>query len=169
MTFPYRTQRYARGIVLPTVLIMLLILSVASVVIVEQISTQTRMAGNSANTAMSLQVAESLLQTATSKVIAGAYTEAQYRADANGLYYFRASNYSSSAPVPWQSTTAWNGAPTQPVVSTNDLTTDRRFIIEELPDVVSAGGSTQKAFRITARVIGQGQQGVVMLQTLYKL
>ncbi|HEV7123776.1 MAG TPA: hypothetical protein VGN24_10215 [Rhodanobacter sp.] len=159
----------ARGIVLPTVLMMLLILSVASLAIVEQISTQTRMAGNSANTAMSLQVAESLLQTATSKVIAGAYTEAQYRADANGLFYFRAADYNPTTPVPWQSTSAWSGAPKQAAVSTGDLTTDRRFIIEELPAVVSSGGSTQKAFRITARVIGQGQQGVVMLQTLYKL
>lgn len=155
--------------VLPTVLIMLLILSVASVVLVEQISTQTRMAGNSANTDMSLQVAEALLQTATSKLLSGAYTEAQFRADANGLYYFRASNYSFSTKVPWETPAAWNSTPQQPVVSPGDATTDRRFMIEELPAVVSPGGSTQKAYRITARVIGQGQQGTIMLQTLYKI
>ena len=168
-SFVHRSSR-TRGIVLPTVLIMLLILSVASVVIVEQISTQTRMAGNSANTAISLQVAEAVLQTATSQVMAGAYSEAQYRANAGGLYFFRASNYSSSIKVPWQTAAGWASAKT--VSSLNpltDLTTDRRYIIEELPAVVSPGGSTQKAYRITARVIGQGGQGSVMLQTLYKL
>lgn len=159
-----------RGIVLPTVLIMLLILSVASVVIVEQISTQTRMAGNSANTAMSLQVAEAVLQTATGKILAGAYSEAQYRANAGGLYFFRASNYSPSIKVPWQTTAGWATAiPVAQLNSITDLTTDRRYMIEELPAVVSPGGSTQKAYRITARVIGQGGQGSVMLQTLYKL
>lgn len=155
--------------VLPTVLIMLLILSVASVVLVEQISTQTRMAGNSANTTMSLQVAEALLQTATGKLLSGAYTEAQFRADANGLYYFRASNYSASTPVPWKTAAAWNSTALQLPVSATDLTSDRRFMIEELPAVSSPGGSTQKAYRITVRVIGQGQQGTVMLQTLYKI
>lgn len=163
-------QTRARGIVLPTVLIMLLILSVASVVIVEQISTQTRMAGNSANTAMSLQVAEAVLQTATAQVLAGNITEAKYRANAGGYYYFRASNYSPTAKLPWQTAAGWASA--QPVAKLNavtDRTTDRRYIIEELPAVVSPGGSTQKAYRITARVIGQGGQGSVMLQTLYKL
>ena len=160
----------ARGIVLPTVLIMLLILSVASVVLVEQISTQTRMAGNSANTAMSLQVAEAVLQTATSAVLGGTIPETAYRANANGLYFFRASNYSPSIKVPWQTTAGWATAiPVSKINTTTDLTTVRQYMIEELPAVVSPGGSTQKAYRITARVIGQGGQGSVMLQTLYKL
>lgn len=158
-----------KGIVLPTVLIMLLILSVASMVIVEQISTQTRMAGNSANSAMALQVAEAVLQTATSQVLAGAYSEAQYRSNAAGLYYFRASNYSTSTPVPWKTAAGWASAIQVALISSTDMTTDRRYMIEELPDVTSPGGSTQKAYRITARVIGQGGQGSVMLQTLYKL
>lgn len=165
-----RMQTRTRGIVLPTVLIMLLILSVASVVIVEQISTQTRMAGNSANAAMSLQVAEAVLQTATSAVLAGKYKETDYRANAYGLYFFRASNYSKLIKVPWETTAGWATAKTVlQINSITDLTTDRRYMIEELPAVVSPGGSTQKAYRITARVIGQGGQGSVMLQTLYKL
>jgi Tfp pilus assembly protein PilX len=163
-------QTRTRGMVLPTVLIMLLILSVASVVLVEQISTQTRMAGNSANTAMSLQVAEAVLQTATSAVLAGTYPETAYRANANGLYFFRASNYSKLIKVPWETTAGWATAISVPQInSTTDLTTSRLYMIEELPAVVSPGGSKQKAYRITARVIGQGGQGSVMLQTLYKL
>ncbi len=165
-----RMQTPTRGIVLPTVLIMLLILSVASVVLVEQISTQTRMAGNSANTAMSLQVAEAVLQTATSAVLASTYKPYQYKADANGLYFFRASNYSTSIKMPWETAAGWATAiPVSKINSTTDLTTERRYMIEELPAVVSPGGSKQKAYRITARVIGQGGQGSVMLQTLYKL
>ena len=164
-----RKPSLARGIVLPTVLIMLLILSVASVVIVEQISTQTRMAGNSANTAMSLEVAEAVLQTATAQVLAGNISEAAFRANAGGYYYFRASNYSPSVKLPWQTPSGWASAQSVARLNSTDVTTDRRYIIEELPAVISPGGSTQKAYRITARVIGQGGQGSVMLQTLYKL
>lgn len=161
----------AKGIVLPTVLIMLLILSVASVVLVEQISSQTRMAGNSAATAITLQAAEATLQEATSLLVAGTFTESDFRKDANGLYFYRASNYSKTKPVPWQTTTLWataQNAKQRGTASANNVTGTPQFMIEELPDVVSPGGSTQKAYRITARVTGPGNQGIVMLQTFYK-
>lgn len=162
----------AQGIVLPTVLIMLLILSVASVVLVEQISSQTRMAGNSSSTAITLQAAEATLQYATAQLVTGTYKETQFRANANGLYYFRASNYSKTTPVPWQTTAGWASAiPALPIgnASANTLTAEQKYMIEELPNVISPGGSTQKAYRITVRVRGPGNQGIVMLQTFYKL
>ncbi len=162
----------ARGIVLPTVLVMLLILSVASMVIMEQIGTQTRMAGNSASSSISVQAAEAMLQIATSKLLAGSYPETAFRANANGLYFFRASNYSVSTPVPWKTAAGWNSTPAQPVIFAGDTTTERKFMIEELPPVLSPGAGSSKppkAYRITARVIGPGNQGSVMLQTLYKL
>ena len=168
----HRSASRAKGIVLPTVLIMLLILSVASVVLVEQISSQTRMAGNSSATAITLQAAEATLQYATSQLVAGTYSEADFRGDANGLYFVRASNYSKTTPVPWQSAAAWTTAPTAPqtgTASANNVTGTPQFMIEELPDVISPGGSTQKAYRITARVQGPGNQGTVMLQTFYKI
>jgi Tfp pilus assembly protein PilX len=168
----HRFGSRSQGIVLPTVLIMLLILSVASVVLVEQISSQSRMAGNSAATAISLQAAEATLQYATSQLVAGKYQESDFRGDANGLYFFRASNYSKATPVPWQTTAGWTSAKSAPQIgssSANTATTEQKFMIEELPDVVSPGGSTQKAYRITARVRGPGNQGIVMLQTFYKL
>ena len=168
----HRPRSRAKGIVLPTVLIMLLILSVASVVLVEQISSQTRMAGNSAATAITLQAAEATLQFATSQLVAGTYKETQFRANANGLYYFRASNYSKTTPVPWQTTAGWTNALAAPQTgssSANTATAEQKYMIEELPNVISPGGSTQKAFRITARVRGPGNQGIVMLQTFYKL
>lgn len=159
-----------RGIVLPTVLIFLLILSVAAVVLVEQISSQTRMAGNNANTGMSVQVAEAVLRTAAAQVVAGAYTEAQYRANASGLYYFNAANYSTTTKVPWQTTAGWATAKSLTTsFGSGDSSTTRQYMIEELPDVITPGGSKQKAYRITARVTGADNQTVVMLQTLYKI
>ena len=76
----------------------------------------------------------------------------------------------ASTPVPWQTTAGWNTAITDPTAFTaGDLTKSRKYMIEELPAVISPGGSSQKAYRITARVLGQDGQTVVMLQTLYKL
>ena len=172
---PRLADRHAsrtRGIVLPTVLVMLLILSVASMVIMEQISTQTRMAGNSASSSISVQVAEAMLQMAAHNLQTNKYSENQFRSNANGLYFYRASNFSPSNPVQWKTAAGWNSTPAQPVIFAGDPTTERKFMIEELPPVLSPGiGSSKppKAYRITARVIGPGNQGSVMLQTLYKL
>lgn len=164
-------RRLARmsGVVLPTILVFLLILSIAAVVLVEQISSQTRMAANSANMSAALQAAEATLQSASSQIVAGAYVEAQFRGNANGLYFFNALNYSATNPVPWQTAAGWATAIHDPVALVGDKTKQRRFIIEELPAVISPGGSSQKAFRITARVIGADNQTVVMLQSFYKL
>jgi Tfp pilus assembly protein PilX len=162
-------RRRSRGIVLPTVLIMLLILSVAAVVISEQISTQTRMVGNSANTDISVQAAEAVLRYATSQLVAGTFTESQFRANAAGLYYFNAASYSATVPLPWQTTAGWKTALIVPKSVFGDVTSSELYMIEELPPVITPGGSTQKAYRITAQVVGMGGQGTVILQTLYKI
>jgi len=166
---PINTRRSSQGIVLPTVLIMLLILSVAAVVVSEQISTQTRMVGNSANTAISVQAAEAVLRYATSELVAGTYPEAGFRANASGLYYFNPANYSASVPLPWQTTAGWQTALPVPNAAFNDTASSQQYMIEELPAVNSPGGHIQKAFRITARVVGVGGQGTVILQTLFKI
>jgi len=166
----HRPGSRASGIVLPTALIILLILSVAAVVLVEQISSQTRMAANSANMDTTLQAAEATLRSAVSQLLGNKYSEANFRSNSGGTYYFNAANYSASTPVPWQTTAGWNTAITDPTAFTaGDLTKSRKYMIEELPAVISPGGSSQKAYRITARVLGQDGQTVVMLQTLYKL
>lgn len=162
-------QVRSRGIVLPTVLVMLLILSLAAVAISGQISTQTRMAGNSANTAISVQTGEAILRYATSQLVSGTYTEDQFRANASGLYYFNAANYNSSTPLPWQTAAGWSSAKTIPQSTFGDLAQERDFMIEELPPVITPGGNTHKAYRITARVVGHGGQGTILLQTLYKI
>jgi Tfp pilus assembly protein PilX len=159
----------ARGLVLPTVLIMLLILSVAAVVLAEQISSQTRMAGNSANMDTTLQAAEATLRDGANALINGNVTEAQLRGNAAGLYYFNAANYNASTPVPWQSATAWAAVAADTVAWSGSSKIQRKYMIEELPPVVSPGGSTQKAYRITAQAIGLDGKTVVMLQTLYKI
>ena len=126
--------------------------------------------GNAAAAQQTLQVAEATVRTATSKLLAGAFRETDFRANASGLYFYRASNYTTTALVPWKTTAGWNTAlKVSTAFSADDTTTDRRYIIEELPPVRSPGGNTQKTYRITARVIGVGGQGSVMLQTLYKI
>jgi len=167
--FAHRQARRPSGIVLPTVMILLLILTVASLVLVEQITSQTRMASNAAVAQQSLQVAEATLRNATASLLNGNYSEADFRANANGLYFYRAADYSASKPPPWKTAAGWAGAQVQAQINSSDTTTERKFMIEEMPPVSSPGGSTQKAYRITARVVGPGSQGSVMLQTLYKL
>lgn len=158
-----------RGLVLPTVLIMLLILSVAAVVLAEQISSQTRMAGNSANMDTTLQAAEATLRDGANALTSGSVTEAQLRGNAAGYYYFNAANYNATTPVPWQSANAWAAVVKDPAAWSGNANISRKYMIEELPPVVSPGGSTQKAYRITARAIGLDGKTVVMLQTLYKI
>ena len=129
--------------VLPTVLVMLLILTVASLVMVEQISSQTRMAGNAAASEQSLQVAEATLRIAVTKLITNTYSETQFRADAGGLYFYRPSDYSKTAPPPWNTPADWTTAIDQPAIDSDDATTDRKYMIEQLPQVQSPGGSKQ--------------------------
>lgn len=160
--------RRVSGIVLPTVLVLLLILTIASMVLMDQITSQTRMAGNAAAAQQSLQVAEATLRQAMANLVTGSYSEAGFRSDTNGLYFYRADNYSASQPLPWKTAAGWATALVQAQINGSDNTTERKFMIEELPPVQSPGGSTQKAYRITARVIGPGNQGSVMLQTLYR-
>lgn len=160
--------RRASGVVLPTVLVLLLILTIASMVMMDQITTQTRMAGNAAAAQQSLQVAEATLRQAMTDLVTGSYSEADFRGNANGLYFYRAENYSASQQLPWKTSAGWTTAMVQAKINGSDKTSERKYMIEELPPVRSPGGSTQKAYRITARVIGPGSQGSVMLQTLYR-
>jgi Tfp pilus assembly protein PilX len=161
--------KQTRGLVLPTVLIMLLILSVAAVVLAEQISSQTRMAGNSANMATTLEAAEDTLRDAAVIATGGTVTDAMYRGNANGYYFFNAANYNATTLVPWLTTAGWNAAKTDSIPWGGSTKLLRQYMIEELPPVISPGGSSQKAYRITARVTGLDGKTVVMLQTLYKL
>ena len=167
-----------RGIVLPTVLVMLLILSVASMVIMEQIGTQTRMAGNAAAAQQSLQVAEVLLRNAAARLQTNPYPKSLYVSPLGvspyGLYKILST---ATTPPPWKSTADWAGAPLQPKINaTTDTTTSRQFMIELLPagsgkPGVGVGSNIPAPvpFRITARVVGPGGQGIVMLQTIYIL
>lgn len=173
---PYRHRHPSRGLVLPVVLIMLLVLTIASLVIVEQISSQTRMAGNAGVEQITLQAAESGLREVVNDLNSGAIpsSPATYYADAGGFYFFNAANYNSSTPLPWLVSSNWGSnltnTPALTCVSPAGTAVNLcQYMIEMLPSVLAKGGSMTRVFRITVRVVGPSNQGVVMLQTLYQI
>jgi len=175
-TRAYRHQHRSRGMVLPVVLIMLLVLTIASLVIVEQISSQTRIAGNAAVEQITMQAAESGLREVVNDLNSGAIpsTPASYYGAAGGLYFFRASNYNATTPLPWQVAANWGSALTNtPALACASPASTAvslcQYMIEMLPSVRAKGGSTVRVFRITVRAVGPSNQAVVMLQTLYQI
>jgi type IV pilus assembly protein PilX len=183
MNAPSRSSYYSRrqrGIVLPVALIMLLVLTISSLVIVEQISSQTRMATNAQVAQISLQAAESGLRTVVNELSGGTISSAPatYLADAGGYYYFVPTNYSSSTSLPWENTSTWNSLTNAPAITCTSpgsymAVTSCKYMIEMLPAVSppgsnAAGGKTlDYVYRITVRVVGPNNQGTVMLQTLF--
>jgi Tfp pilus assembly protein PilX len=174
-------HRRRRGFVLPITLLMLLVLTIASMVIVEQISSQTHMASNAAVANISLQAAESGLDTVIGELSSGTIPSAPatYLKDANGFYYFVASNYSSSTLPPWENTSTWNALTNSPAITCQSpsgymAVTSCKYMIEMLPDVAPKGSNATNSsknfdyvYRITVRVVGTNSQDAVLLQTLY--
>jgi len=173
----YSHTRRQHGMVLPVALIMLLVLTISSLVIVEQITSQTRMASNAAVADISLQAAESGLRNVVNEINSGTISSAPstYVADANGYYYFVPGNYSSSTSLPWENTSTWTALTNSPAITCNSpgsymAITSCKYMIEMLPAVTKSGNSYKTyVFRITVRVVGPSNQGAVMLQTLYTL
>ncbi|HEV2538876.1 MAG TPA: PilX N-terminal domain-containing pilus assembly protein [Frateuria sp.] len=157
------------GIVLPVVLILLLVLTIASLLIIEQISSQTRMATNAAVSQIALQAAESELTGVISGLNSGAISSAPsaYYGNTGGMYFFNASNYGASKPLPWKSASNFASSSTLCGASVPAVS-ECKYMIEMLPSVRAKGGSVVRVFRITARVVGPGNHGVVMLQALYQ-
>jgi type IV pilus assembly protein PilX len=176
-------RTHQRGIVLPVTLIMLLVLTIASLVIVGQISSQTRMATNAAVSNVNMQAAESGLDMVISELDSGTISTAQatYLADTGGFYYFQATNYSSTTSLPWENVATWNALTNSPAITCQSPSgsmqvTSCKYMIEMLPNVVPKGSNSSNpskyfdyVFRITVRVVGASNQGTVMLQTLYLL
>ncbi|MET3654815.1 pilus assembly PilX family protein [Dyella japonica] len=164
----YRQQ----GIVLPVVLVMLLMLIIASLVITEQIKTQTRIASNAAVNQIAMQAAEAALRNTTNQLLAGtiltdpgAYQSAPTPYTATGQYLFDATQYIGTM-LPWQNPKAWAALPSTLEVCSNTTVKECKFMVEKLPSVRPPGYSTDvSVFRITARVVGPDGQSVVMLQT----
>lgn len=162
----YTRQRHARGLVLPTVLIMLLVLTIASLVIVEQIGSQTRMAGNAAVEQVALQAAESGLREVVNDLNSRAIT-----ADSSGYY-----TYQASSTPPWQVAANWSSLTNNPAITCASPATmavsQCKYMIESLPAVMIPGNDSKHStpiFRITVRAVGTNNQSVVMLQSLYQL
>jgi Tfp pilus assembly protein PilX len=173
----------SHGIVLPIVMIMLLVLTIASLAIVGQISSQTRMAANAGVNQVSLQVAEALLRNVSNQLNGGGIPSApgNYQvgtgANSTGLYQYNPLNYSATTAPPWNVPADWAAVVNQHTVNpamcpsppAPSQITFCGYIIEKLPSVQIPGGSILNVYRITARVTGPGGQGTVTLQTLFQL
>jgi Tfp pilus assembly protein PilX len=171
-----RPAHRSLGIVLPVVMIMLLVLTIASLALVGQITSQTRMAANAALNQVTLQVAEALLRNVSNELNSGVIPSApgNYQvgtsANATGLYQYNPSNYSATIALPWNVAADWHTA--NPAMCPSPAAAAISFcgyIIEKLPSVQLHGGTILNVYRISARVIGRSHQGTVTLQTLFQL
>lgn len=170
-------SRGQRGIVLPVVLIMLLVLTIASLVIAEQIGTQTRVATNAAVDQIAAEGAEAVLRNVVNQLRSGAipsdpgsYPLAPSTYQSTGRYKFEASAYATVA-VPWQNSKVWAAlaSPGDKTMCGNTTVQTCQYIIEKLPNIRPPGFSSDvSVFRITSRVVGPDGQSVVMLQTLFQ-
>jgi Tfp pilus assembly protein PilX len=178
-----RPARRSSGIVLPVVMIMLLVLTIASLALVGQITSQTRMAANAALNQVSLQVAEALLRNVSNELNSGVIPSApgNYQvgtsANATGLYQYNPTNYSATTAPPSNVAADWAAVVNQhtvnpamcPSPAAPEVISFCGFIIEKLPSVQIPGGSILNVYRISARVIGHSNQGTVTLQTIFQL
>jgi len=167
-------HRAQRGIVLPVVLIMLLVLTISSLVIVEQISSQTRIATNAQVEQTTMQAAETALRTVSNRLFTGAISSAaaSYVGNANGFYFYSPSSYSASTPLPWNSSTSWNTAVSDTTAcgaQSSQIISSCKYMIEMLPRVNVVDKGPCNVFRITVLVTGPSNHGQVMLQTIYLL
>ncbi|WP_199096601.1 hypothetical protein [Dyella sp. ASV21] len=168
-------SRGQRGVVLPVVMIMLLVLTIASLVIAEQIGTQTRVATNASLNEISSQAAEAVLRNVVNQMRSGtiatdpgSYPLSTSSYPANGQYKFEASSY-AGVLLPWQNPKAWAATTSNTAWCGNTTVQSCKYIIEKLPNIRPPGFSSDvSVFRITSRVVGPDGQSVVMLQTLFQ-
>ncbi len=148
-----------RASVLIMTLMLLVMLTVLGLGMMSMNSTQTRIAGNSADAQQAYQTAEGALSEAAHHLLAGNYTLASFLANANGLYAFDA-----SVTPRWQSVT-WTNSTEVILCATCGLGTQAAFIIEYMPPAISPGSPARQVYRVTARALGVSGRSPVVLQS----
>lgn len=163
-----------RGAVLFVALILLLILTLIGVTSMQTTTLQERMAGNIRDVNLAFQAAETALR------------EGEEFLEQPVMPAFNGTNglYESAGPgqTPIYKTISWTAGDSRALgsygngpASLEGVTSNPRYIIEELPPVTPVGGSLGSdnpgvvgMYRITARGTGGSDTAIVMLQTTYR-
>lgn len=155
------------GAVLVIGLITLLIMTLLSVAAMQVTSLEEKMAGNLRNRNLAFQAAESALLAGEDFLTDN---NLPIFANSNGLY-----QPTVTGDQRWE-TVDWNDV-NQVIAYQNglyDVATPPRYIIEELPTVLSEGSleaatpAVAELYRITARAVGADPNAIVMLQSTYR-
>jgi type IV pilus assembly protein PilX len=157
--------------VLITTAVLLVVLTILALAAVSMISTQTRVATNSADVQVAYQAAEGGLTTAQNQLIAGTIPAANFLANAGGYYIF---DTTGARPPVWTDAATWGdaGKVVQGFLNGGSSGPAYAYVIEQLPPVIRPGQAMNKptqVYRITARATGLSGNAPVVLQSTLQL
>jgi len=177
------SRRAQKGAVLFVSLIFLLILTLLGVMLARIQSSEERMAQNDSNHELAVEAAEAALRLAESNIKQGLYSQAQFTANAAGLYTLNPAVGSVYSPgYDWMAqaaagnTIAYNGSALASVPAANPP----QFIIENLPAVAlpganigscgsySGGNGCTTVYQITTHATGGDATGNATLRSIYQ-
>jgi type IV pilus assembly protein PilX len=153
-----RIGQAERGSVLIISMILMIMLTVIGLAMLSLNTTQTRIAGNSADSQIAYQTAEGALNLAAQNIQAGNYTLADFLTNTNGHYTFN-----PSTPRRW-TTVNWTDPNAAVQCTSCGKSIKAAYIIEYLPPVSIKGGGQKHPYRITAWATGMSGKSPVLLQ-----
>ncbi len=159
------SRHAARGVVLPTTALLLLVITVLALGAISLNSTQTKIAANTADAQLAFQIAEGTLNKVQRDVIAGNYQPAGFTAGNPGLYIFDPSVAPLWTSVDWSGSAVLQGfqGAAGPAAT---------FFIEMLPSFIAPGANFKQptqVFRITTRAVGPSGGSPVILQSTVQI
>lgn len=165
-----RTQARQRGVVLIATAILLVVLTVIALAGVSMISTQTRVATNSADVQVAYQAAEGALSDAQNQLMAGNFQPGMFASNGAGLYVF-----DPSAPPVWADAHLWLPENASKVLTSSmplGSKSSPTYVIEQMPSVIKPGQDMKRptqVYRITARAVGRSGNAPVVLQSTVQI
>lgn len=164
------------GITLILVLVFLVSLSLIAAVSMRSVSTGERTVANERDRALAFQGAESAGREAVAKISAGTFPAVGYYPQATPLSqagnadFWRTTSNKTEDTVCASTDTSkrfdWANCSTA-ADSAYGNSTNPRYVIERLPDVVASASVTEAWYRITSRAAGGSNQADVILQIMF--
>jgi len=164
-----RSPKKQQGVVLAVGLIMLLLMTLIGITGMQTTTLQEKMTGNFRDRNLAFQSSEAALRDAEQYLRSTSIIPAFD--DTNGLYQPDPAGVDVWTDLDWTDTSG----SIQYSSILNDVTTQPRYIVEELPAVddptssLEAGvAQTTQFYRVTSRATGGTDTAVVILQSVYK-